>query len=653
MSKGDGATAIRLPTLLDQLSSDCLAMICQQMPFKYLQVLKQCGNPTLTAKLERGVTEIVANLKTLSHWPISVFQHPNLRSLIINPSRQDFIQSYGPVLAKEDILVPHTGHQMLERLELNLNPGFTLLHPTSSRPPLATLLPNLKSLKIKGGGQIHIDTLEKTVWPKSLTLLKLKPFSFTDDFAFSYSSLEKLPSSLETLHIESVQFARPQRPLEEKMFPSSLTSLKILSNGYQELIKVLPTSLRTIRLHTSDKSNEVIRISPLFRFPTLSSFSLTFLSTSHGATTFIADQPFPSTLTSLILPTNAYLTSETGEKANLAFALPPSLTTFQGFDSHHDSFDWSTNLPILRKLPTAFPLLTSIAKFPPLTTLNMPYAITDKDRIASLPVTLTSLSAPVFNIPAWLESIAKMTQLKTLALGWESHALPSKGFWDVVHERISQISFEIHHCESLKDVFGDWKQLTQMKLKVRHDITQPALAAELDAYSSSQPQYRYPASLENLELTMSSHAHVFSHPVQYLPKLQELSLYYISLASEDFMRADKDKEIWTKLPSSLRSLIMLALHGVPDRYLWSLPKKLRELKITVDASKGDFVWTQEHLRHLPQSLERCHLRGSRFEGPADVTLPACLTFFDVAYTIVGNRTPAMAESQRQRKLILS
>lgn len=655
VSHGEATETIRASTLLEHVSSDCLALICQRMPFKYLQALKQCGNRTLTMKLERGVTEIVANLKALSKWPISVFQHSNLRSLIVNPQKESSSQTYVPIIAAGDVLVPHTGHQTLERLELNLTHGFTLLNPVRARPPLATLVPNLKTLKIEGDGQIHSGTLENTAWPRGLTSLTLMPFAFSGGFNFSLFSLSKLPSSLELLHIEYIRFERPAKALEPKIFPPALTSIDIICEGYDELIAVLPTSLRKIGLTLFD-ANCSLRVSSLSRFENLTDLSLTFTQATLGRPAFTADAPFPATLTSLETQTTAKLVVETGSltHANLVLTLPPSITRLQGFSSHHESIDWSSAFPLLKTLPKGLipALIYSKTKFPPLTSLDVKTFRLPAKCVAALPDTLTELLAVVQDTPEWLESIAKMTQLKTLEMSPESGTMPSHGFWNIIRERVSRLHVELHQFESLDGLFGDWKNLSDLTLRARTPGLSPKLQAELDSYDPSSHGYRYPTSLTSCTLIMSFHPSLFAPSLHYLPKLRELSLFYITQASQDFMKDDPARDTWDTLPSSLRRFELLALHGIPARYLRNLPKNLRELKITVDSSKSDFVWTEEHLRHLPSSLTSCHLRGSHLEGAVNVRLPSRLTFFDISYASVGQATLSMIEAQRQRKLIL-
>lgn len=689
-------TSAQASTRFDQLSDECVGLVALYLRYHDLTALLLSGSTGLRAKIDRGVQEICAQIPSLGRYPLQAFKYPHLRRLTIaSVGSTNPLPLFQPMLAKDDVLVPIEGHENLDFLEIHSTLAFTVLYDRPSHGKLADLLPRLRTLRMSGNGSFNPRILANA--PPQLTELSIR---LRDSYArrapvtgLDSASISSLPRNLETLSLVGVSLAlKADETLETLSFPPNLTSLKIWCLAVAQLVPLLPTSMRTISLAMRasplghhGNSTHTLRTSDLHRFKALNKLVIRcpiFLE----QLCLVLDQPFPATLTTLKLPdfvsdfqyqyvspnpssnephpqgvnTNSHLQT-------LKSALPSSLTSLHGLDQQHPEIDWLQGFPLLKYARIEEGVWSQLPRFttlPPLVELSFGNHDIDDTLVKALPVTLTRLQASLKNTPVWLETIAKLTRLTILHLTSKTQQLPSKGFWNVVKDRLTNLEVRPDYLESFGDLGGDWKKLQSLHFSANNEsLKRPSLKYELDNiyaasssdYEAGKPYLRFPANITRLQLVLGSQYAHFCHPISYLAKLQHFLLIFNPWSGmEEVPEAESPLQMFKSLPDSLTYLRYSSRFRVSPDILRKLPKKLRILAMFVDLKDG--VWNKEHLASLPPSLSTCQLNAADSPdlnfGDVSELMPRTLLEFSMgAFQVLEGRSEAMIEIERQQGIL--
>lgn len=607
---------------LDLLSSECIGHLTQYLTYQDVKALLQSGSRSFMSKIDRSVLELTISAPSLGRWPSHAFRFRNLKSLAVS-SPFFYVGGiiYAPIIAEGDVLIPLEGHQMLTRLQIDSTLAFSILRPVHIQPTLHELLPRLTTLLLSSDGAFDNDMFGS--FPPTLTSLSLCRTGTRSQYSLSHISM--LPKNLESLHIDGMTLSEPADPIDDPeatIFPPDLTmaSLRIFSKP-ETLIALLPHSIIDLNIRMDGGSGGAkpeLRASQLLsRFENL---SLLKVSTAYTQVLhLILDEKLPRSLLSLILPElSKACVGGLFEGRSLSdvvnAALPPNLTHLVGLSACQDLPDCYYSFPRLDTLWSSARITKSLlVKFPHLTTLTrLPsqFGPHEEDMLMELPKTLTKLTAKIKNEPAWLKAIESLISLQQLQIINGSDTMPSKGFWDVLHPRLTTIEFSVHHCESVGDICGNWRKLTDIEL----DMPDEAIVCEnflkdLTEYSSTgnlepgKKPLRFSPCISTITLAMGSRFHMFGWALKDLPEVRFLNIRFYPIPEEQ--ESDESRfELLLHLPDSTKSLFFTSPSYMHPKYLTSLPSQLHSLG---SAPQMDPSWTKEQLLSLPPRLAFCSI----------------------------------------------
>lgn len=607
---------------LEGLSDECWELITLYLPYQDLKRLELTGSHNLNAHIARSVSEIDAQMPCLSPWPFSAFPYRSLRSLAVTSDTEEDLV---PFVALRPSLVPAEGHLSLESLEIKSSLARAIFPLSPGSPTLDMLLPNLKSLKVISAG--FTDALMFRNLPSKLETfaLALQPLDEDEEAPLlSLSVINDLPQSLTVLDIPTTLLTlQPDEPKTPSL-PPALVELAIFLKGGQPLITKLPQTIRSLTLELAPSESCYLYYSELPK-----SLVHLVLRGSYCQLRLTADRPlaegletFHDSLGSTILgPGDAPYVYR-----RIRDYLPRSITSFQLVNANLKSHDDSLVLPLLKSLTftAEYELLQLQYSLPPaLTQLKLLTPLSD---MASrcMPAALTNLTIGLINRPFWLVAFESLVNLKILVARKDSDAMPSRGFWNLMHPRLEKLTCHLSHFDSLEGLTG-WKCLK--KLAIGHVLpdwfkttfkTPPS-----DEILRNWPKnvtLRFPATLTKLRLTVHSHWHILWHPWDYLTQLETLELCDNYTNDIEVNAAHFAFEIFNRLPSSLRRLHAPLPYAFPLETLHNLPHGLRELWLQncgAGTRFGSFgssedsanahrlsqeIWRKEHLSKLPPRL---------------------------------------------------
>ena len=665
-SKSSTHTAVNTPRKkktvapICHISDECFGLIAGYCDVNLLWLT---GNAAIHSKLLRSVEKFEVELGALQKYPISAFLYPRLRSFKVTCLVKSVaLPCYMPYWVKDDILVPLEGHQTLESLEIEGSLAMTLLHSSTTRPSLDTLLPRLTTLKLLGDGHLSQDCLKNV--PQTVTELVIAHSSYTEHDAcptLPVDALSDLPRTIEKLILSgiTIQIVTSQNlDSANDYFPSSLTHLEIQCASIEAVISLVPGTLQIFAIATPPPRGtsvpEILKTSFLERFVGLTSF--TFHQGDSRKLTTVFDRPFPRNLKTLTLPgenlhqlqENATFSEETWHAI-----LPRSLTTFEGYLAYHSTIDWCNTLPHLIHAHIESTVLLKpkfSMNWPPLVSIALPQRKLTDENIMSLPHTLTKLAALIDHRPLWLEKLSNLKQLSFLSLHDPIDSRPPNGFWSLAHERLASIRFNIKHCDSIENVCGDWKRLEEIDFIVPDEraISQE-IKNELKHYSTIQSSpkmklFRYPSTLRTFKSHIGARASFFSHSLEYLTLLRTVKVRCPALPSVGLPKTEAALQILTRLPDFITSLTISVHEELDPFYLWHLPKSITHL--WVYSLYPEFIWELEHLRSLPPNLVHLTLLGDyELISRQEYRLPSKTCYF---YSYSDPKTIASNEAKRQR-----
>lgn len=646
---------------LELLSTECLDLITQRLRFYDIVALELVGSKVLSSKLAHAVTRIDAQISSLREWTHMPF-HYRLRSLELNySSEKEYIH---PFYAPYDRLLPVEGHKTLQKLAIRSSLGFTLLNPRTSLysgVTLSQLLPNLKTLKIKGDGHFEARMLQNV--PRSVTNLHLDPSAQGSSNTYCYSMLNDLPPSLEVFKLRLMLEEDPKDAVVVRPLPPTLTTLLLDVRSIEGILDYLPSRLRKLSLLEFAPQSRMVKIS---RVPQM----LTFLSlyAFHSELSVTLDAPFPPQLNSLILPEECeFVDAQNGQSTlKLDSFLPPSLTFFEAPLEVEANMSDLAKLSSLKKLRLEPPGL-DLTKMTHLTYLDLEPSDDEFQTTCKLPTSLIHITTGVSTEPEWLEAMNKLTNLKSLTL-LKSTTLNLETFWNPLHTSLRIMTCYLSNFKSLASLCGaDWPSLVELHLTVDDDLPH-----ELQDYLSGKRTdnpIKYPVSLRKLTL-LGVHDAMWA-PIKDLPHLVSLMVSYNKFgitANQGALETASD--FLLSLPASLRNLD-IAIGFIEPKYFWNLPSGLKELKIRTpvlgmelpfgpfdklptpilnrllhQGVPADKIWTNEHLKSLPPRLESLSVGGIRMLDSFTLRLPPTIIRGDVLQRRPLS-TPAVTERARQ------
>lgn len=635
--------------LLAQLPSECLHLIIQSCDFYDLMALELAGDRSLSRKLERSISQIDAQIAPIFKWTFLPFRYRNLRSLSIN-MLDSFFEN--PFLVPNDRLLPFESHNTLEELRIRSPLAMTLLHNDATYLPLSTLLPMLKKLKIFTDGRVSLEMLHNVC---TVTYLQLQ-LSDLPEGDCPTSILKYLPKGLQTLKL-SVNLAKDPAEAGNEInfisFPPALTSLSICVRDPISALKALPTTLRQLKMTFNCEESPQINVS---HFPP----NLTYLSfdTYSCFPVLLMDDSFPYSLTSLALPAMvSFQSSETREKLlDISAFLPPSITDL---DIPADFFN-TMEVPnrVSKVFYRATTKMNSFDQMSNLKDLSAWCIVFNSIQLNTLPAQLTRLQVKVDNRPEWQETFVKLPNLSDLSLDPGSASLSIES-WNHLCQRLQYLGCSISSFTSIKTL-GDlpWTKLKYLALYSSSGAIPPSdfMEAFQDGHCSTMLEsnpVRYPPTLERITTVGFRYARLLWPPISLLSKLQ--SLNFVDSPGEGVHKLHNDQSLYNfflTLPPSLRELSAHVPYYIEPRFLWSLPRGLKSLRLqngydldeiayTEDVDPAAFLyqgrrreaiktalWTEQHLLCLPPRIQILNLRGlqmfhlERFSPKSSGLLPS-------------------------------
>lgn len=647
--------------LFFQLSSECTAQILSYLLWNDLNTLLLTGHRIVLEKIHRHVTQIDAQLGSLEVYPISAFNYPRLKSLIV---RTNYLmiggeREYEPYYVINDALCK--SHPLLETLEIHGLLAFSILAPGHY---LDTLLPGLTSLKLVGTGYLDRDYFQN-IPPKLINFcVHSKRHSESEPVdTLPLSLVGRLPRSLATFELSRIALFVEDDSMKNISFPPGLTRLFCKLNDFSRVQHLLPSTLRSLKLRLQGRI--LWKVSLTSRFFDLTSLALScdmaFLDFSIWV-----DVPFPTSITSLQLPNACKVFDSLGNQLyGLDGLLPRSLTSFRGLDGCHANTDWSNTTPLLQHATlsaTIFKNNTIPSHLPPLVSLDVRVPLQGDNIHTALPTTLTCLQANVQPSSTWQQAVAKLNRLQTLKLMDYSGQLPSTGFWDVLKARLTSLSVSLHHLETLKDLETGWNLLRALTLKTSlHKLPALPLKKELDHRTSAHNlvPIRLPSSLVSLIIDAVQYSNLFIQPIDYITQLETLDITLgKAVSTNPEGKGARCLAFFRSFPASLTSLSVLTPKKLSSVYLESLPEGLKSLKVLTTSSIGE-EWTNEFLASLPRKL--IDLTGEKRKRVSTETdyeseayedadyLPPTLISFRLKTELCMLRTDAYWELYRQLK----
>jgi hypothetical protein len=627
------------------LPSELISSISDLLEGEDVVRLYQCGERRLNILMERSVKRFYVRYKnyTKVSWPASISRFSQLKHLevkIVSNTR-------GIYIPKVDITsIPAT----VEYLNLSFVPSFNCLlkHCPSALdryqgPPLASLLPNLKSLRYikqyepsKDGSFDNARQLFEALPPTIQSITGLPLILKCHELAILPRTLTDLCVNLSTLG--------PQMP----HFPPHLVSLVLhlpkLSSVTATGVNVwdhLPYTLQTLSCMAEMPTDNMGRLPP----------ELTYLSVGLPQLTLEFAQRLPRHMRDLNVRTR-----EKHVTVEILQALPRTLKKFDWNLSR--AHGWGETMVLeqleeqLKALPTSLtegPTLLvdcppNFWKFLPPNLSLVPYRIgmdiapldTHSALLKDLPRSLTILDIAIFDADALQYLPASLTALSLQSTG-DPLKLQSSSLHHLTRLSILELGHNMElDLDSLLD--GNFPKLTEMSL------------SQTVAWNSLKFSNSWAQSLINLVIKVEFKS---SPPRDKRSKQEERAAFLIQLsegqggAGVATLGADSAGEklivssssSWiSSFPSALTSLTYSSETApFPSSALRQLPRGMRELQITGFLVDGPI---DDHFLHLPPLLTSIDISATTyaFQEPSQIiafaektmdALPATLDNFDV------------------------
>lgn len=647
-------------TTLESVSDECIDLITRHLAYFDVRALELCGSRALSARIERGVSQVRVLVPSLGEWPLHAFNYRNMRSLEVGNAGRECTQKLTtPVVAKDDVLIPQAGHKQIERLVIRTVLCFSVLHLNG--PSLHELLPNLRSLELLGEGAFKPEVLFKNL-PPNLTFLRLKPTGITRYVHrdIPTSLIASLPRSLETLLLQDCYIGNESEPFGPEIqlsFPPTLTRLQFTTTYILPALEAVPKSVTDLKLEKKYMAlHQELIVSKLHSL-NLKRFVFK-CDDAYKKASLVLDKPFPSTLTSLKLP-DEFLWFVEGEdmtkEPRLDIYLPPSLTSFHGLYRQHKLINWGTTLPLLKHADIHKSVFkeTIPTKLPPLLSLRINDIALKDETVQAFPTTLTHLRATIEYTPVWLEKIESLEALTELEINESSVILPSIGFWNHLRMRLTTLQCATVHFQSLDDLCTDWPNLTGLGLLCGYNETYgPKDFGDwtVDASDMDHKLFQLPSTLKQLHLKIVTNFDFFGHSLAYLDKLEWISIN-VPIVEYDEQQAAQTFEQLKTLPESLTRFSIDTPIAIPPAYVQCLPKNVKELDLrrTIVNPTGN-PWTNEHFQHLPPKTAFVFAQDAKPNyDEIKEHLPPTLAL-GLHFEPSTDLTPAMKELHRQGEL---
>lgn len=296
--------------LLSALSDELLAHIATLVDYSDVKRLEMSGSAQIRKKLRRGIRELSVFVDTLQVVPLSPYEIPGLRRLIVNAH-----DTHGWISSRFANLpyLPDEAHKSLHTLDFKHMNGFALLSSRYGQKTLATQLPNLQHLFIMADGGI-----EATWWQNlpsklvSLRLVNLSPATI----CYDYHLVSKLPRTLETLDFSSLNFILPKTEVAklhttaiEWDWPDHLTILRIGEVDTLAVCRTVPKSVTRMEMTSKlfDDRSAFLFASWLPRhLKRLKILPMTHKAFRKSEVIFVCDVALPSSLSELYGPLSYY-----------------------------------------------------------------------------------------------------------------------------------------------------------------------------------------------------------------------------------------------------------------------------------------------------------------------------------------------------------
>lgn len=651
-------------TLCD-VSSDCIGLIACYLSWSNVTALKISGNPLLNAKIDQGMAEIRFELWPLSKWPSHVFKYRNLRSICALSAGID--ELYHPIIAPNDNLLPQEPHYALQRLQVSSTLSFTVLSDST----LATLLPNLKVLKLAGNGKFIPKMLRHV--PQTVINLKLKITSTDLNEANNQiflSDIEVLPRDLHSLSLRgrTLTFDKTTNSeMVQKALPQHLNRLRLTVTDLSQMLSGIPISITHLTLEARGDSMANASFShvlPRIEYLRLVAPPFGYIELRHPG-------PFPTSLTVLRTSFKTSFLSQGSIHGEITF--PPSLTRIEGYEAlSTTSMDYEVYLPNLTALRIEeFPNKGELDKVILPSKQLRHLVLNDVDRVsfdgtflAKLPDTLTHLYASIKNVPIWLETILRLKNLRKLELHPNTDALPIDTFWRRISPRLESLRARTSHFDSLEGFGGDWSQLKELYFIVHRNYSLPPntkvdLNDGLSIIHTNNTSFAwtYPASLEHLNLHIGSHWNIFLHHLTYATKLTKLAVDLSEGVISETEAIGANRAL-RHLPASLRYLTTAYYAPFGPEQFQELPQGLRSLTATINwpsnmAPQSRRRISLDDLSRLPASVTSFNSIPSSFVDQhlaRGARLPAALTHTSLP-NLVRHLGQGSREAQRQSQIL--
>lgn len=570
---------------LGRLPVECLSMVAEYLPAAHLSRLLRTGDKVFLSKLTASVTKVDVDFGPALEWPFFVFSFQKLRSLrLIFPHLMPFFRLPKGITD----FFPHGGLPSLDSLEIQLPSAFDTLNRHPSQPPLSSIFPALRVLKVTGTGTITKDTLSNL--PNSLVELDLKIIGFrhpVEASALDVTDLSFLPQSLESLTLCPIALNA-----EQIKFPPNLTRLAFSPATTPFHRDSIPSTVTDLTLFCTSEARLTVSMMPL----NLVAFHL--VTANSIQISLIVDCDWPSTLETMewdAVPRSNNIQVATPFLSDL----PPSLKIITGFEEllHHTGRAGGGGNDAPRSL---------IATLPPLTKIHLSEPLSDQS-ISNLPTTLTSITSQFQNTPVWINKMQELTQLRHIGTGRQSQALPTEAFWKHMHDRLETLNCQLTDFETFDGLCGPWTRLQKLCLYVPKEFElSPKLGTSVEEYSSmlemDKKLFRYPETLTTLHLFTSAYFSLFIHDMTYLTKMDDLrasARIPLDVRSEAIRSLKYDYPI---LPASLTELALCGPPSMVQSACKYLPNRLRNVMLQAFPFETNKRWKNKHLSNLPPSL---------------------------------------------------
>lgn len=694
----EGVEATEMPaeqsTLLDSISDECLGYVTRYLAYSDLVLVELIGCKLLNTKLYRCVQEIEHFIGACPKFPTSILSFSHLRSLTLKPS-YDCHYGFQPAILPNNGSKLMLAHKTLENLQITSVLALTLLDHEVGQPSLASLLPNLKILKINSDHTFlprMLHNLPSTLIEFELVLSRnrhrfLCPEVPIMDFA-------RLPRSLTSLVCQNLTFAirktknfGPPSPSNfPGLFPPHLTKLAIETSHDAYIIKYAPRSLTDLSVEAcdlSDDQNEVEEASmddnrlPKDESDTLDYDVATRIMLSdlpsnltsfalhhefHLWRTFVPDASFPANLTRLSIPSECVIEGQ-DEGIDFASVFPPSLMWIEGIHFNY-LLPNQRNLILGSHQASVCPESPGYLSFPlpSLHTLDCSAISPLPTLITAFPSTITKLVCNLTDSPQWAKAILNMPKLKHLRCPNARTPIPFSPFWEVLHTQLESLETSVEHFDRIESVLGPWINLKSLivwrSLEHGRKRKSPSLGLSLPfAVDWSVPLDTLPSLPSTLRrLVLQDFPHpAFFHNLCSLSSLEELSLPEVDpiIVGAGVIPASVDEiaknAFWSfleKLPHSLHSLSICIPSNLPRERLDHLPRHLSVLTLTIIRVEERIQVVLPHPHRIPASLIRIRILPSTLSA----SLPPIAEYRCHITTSPGKGNPTHAHLELKRQL---